>query len=532
MKATSPASSPPAGSLVPPAGWAAESGNEQIRLTPGFLFLVTLLGAVLRLYSLTGQSLWVDELLTWQMIRPGVPAGYLEQLLDSIQGPLYMAVAWPLIRLQDSALMLRLPAALAGIVTVPLFGLAVTRLLGGRAGRLAVLLFALNPFHVWYSQEGRGYAFLILFSVLMALALQPLVSRKGGYRSAVLFALATAAAVWSNLGGMFLWAGMGLGVLLFHFPNSRRQWGTMGLAFGAGLLLVLPWLLKAAGIWAVDRVLPGGATGEALRGETTFSVFAWPYTMHTFFYGYSLGPSLRELHQPDRMAFIRGSLPLLLAGMAPVFVGLVGGLFRINRRRFSLLVWIIVPVAVLTFLALRNFKPWNPRYVAMALPWVMALAAFGLSRLPRRAGMAAVVLLTGLTLWSLGGYYWDGRYAKADVRAAAAFLEETNPEGDPLIVPVVTSVFSYYYKGPADVVDTFGLAALESAADADAFCDSVLGDMTRARLVLAREWYFDPQGQLPLAMSRRGHLRQTMVADGVRVYHWEKGKTAKQGHGN
>ncbi len=46
-------------------------------------------------------------------------------------------------------------------------------------------------------------------------------------------------------------------------------------------------------LWAVDRMVVGAATGEALRGESTFSLDALPYTVFSFFYGYSLGPSLR-----------------------------------------------------------------------------------------------------------------------------------------------------------------------------------------------------------------------------------------------
>jgi len=514
------------GSLVPPPGWASDDSAGKVELSVGFLFMATLLGAVLRLYSLTGQSLWVDELLTWQMIRPGVPAGFIEQMLDSIQGPLYMAVIWPLVRLQDSALMLRLPAAIAGIATIPLFGLVVSRLLGGRAARLAVLLLALNPFHVWYSQESRGYSFLMMFSVLMALAILALGRRKSGYGLAMLFALASAGAVWSNLGGIFLWLGMGLGVLLFHFPANRRQWLLWVFAFGAGLLLVSPWLLKASGIWAVDRVLPGSGMGESLRGETTFSPLAWPYTLQTFFYGYSLGPSLRELHQPDRMAVLRTALPVLLLGAVPVGLGLVAGLFRIDRKRGLLIVWIIVPMLILTLLALRNVKPWNPRYLAMVFPWVLALTAYGLASLPRRAALVATLLLTCLTLWSLGGYYWNARYFKADVRAAATQLETANSEGDAILVPVVTSVFKYYYRGTGELIDTYGLPVLGSASDAEEFCDRVLAGRTVCWLVLAREWYFDPGGHLPRAMSRRGHLRLETTAAGVRIYVWKMQTTS------
>ncbi len=514
------------GALVPPPDWAGDDSVGKVELSSGFLLMATLLGAVLRLYSLTGQSLWVDEMLTWQMLRPGIPAGFTEQILDSIQGPLYLAVVWPLVRLQDSALMLRLPAAIAGIATIPLFGLVVSRLLGGRAARLAVLLLALNPFHVWYSQEGRGYSFLMMFSVLMALAILGLGRKKSGYGLAFLFALATAGAVWSNLGGIFLWFGMGLGVLLFHFPANRRQWGLWGLAFGAGLLLVSPWLLKATGIWAVDRVLPGSGMGESLRGETTFSPLAWPYTLQTFFYGYSLGPSLRELHQPDRIAVLRSAWPVLLLGAAPVGLGLVAGLFRIDRKRGLLIVWIIVPMLILTFLALRNVKPWNPRYLAMAFPWVLALTACGLAGLPRRAGVAATLLLCCLTLWSLGGYYWNGRYLKADVRVAAAQLEKINQQGDPILVPAVTSVFKYYYRGSGEIIDTYGLPALSGAREAEEFCDRILDGRTKCWLVLARDWYFDPGGHLPMAMSRRGHLRLDTTAPGVKVYGWEKQATS------
>jgi 4-amino-4-deoxy-L-arabinose transferase-like glycosyltransferase len=510
------------GSLVPPPGWASENVAAEAPVSARFLLLVTLLGAVLRVFELTGQSLWVDELLTWQMIRPGIGATYLEQLLDTIQGPLFAAVTWPLIRLQDSPLMLRLPAAVAGVATIPLFGIFVSRLIGGRTARLAILLLAVNPFHVWYSQEGRGYAFLMLFSVLMALAYLDLVRGRGGYRGAVYFALATAAAAWSNLGGMFLWAAMGLGLLLSDFPRTARQWGIWSLAFGLGLLLVMPWLLKASGIWAIDRVVPGSGLGAALRGETTFSPLAWPYTLFTFFYGYSLGPSLRELHQPDRMAVLRGALPLLLAGGLPVGLGLARALFKPDRKVLLLVVWTVVPVLILTLLAVRNVKPWNPRYVAMVLPWVLLLAAWGLARLPRAGSLSATLLIAGLALWSLGGYYGNGKYAKADVRSAADFLTEANAQGDAMLVPVVSSVFGYYYKGDHEILATHGRAPLTSNSEAENFCAEVLAGRSRCWLVLGRQWYFDPGGHLLNVMSRQGHLRLVHTAPGVVVYEWTR----------
>lgn len=294
------------------------------------------------------------------------------------------------------------------------------------------------------------------------------------------------------------------------------------MAFGVGLVLVSPWLLKASGIWAVDRILPGSGTGDALRGETTFSFLAWPYSLQTFFYGYSLGPSLRELHQPDRLAIMRGAWPLLLLGAVPVAVGLLAGIVRAGKKRGPLLVWILVPILILTVLAMRNVKPWNPRYVAMVIPWVLCLTAWGLAGLPRRGGLAAMVLLTGLALWSLGGYYWNGRYAKADVRAAAEFVDENNADGHAILAPVVTSVFKFYHQGPEEVLGSFGLPPLKTAAEADTFFEKTLAGRSGCWLVLAREWYFDPGGHLPRALARAGHLRLMNSGAGVRLYHWSR----------
>lgn len=186
------------------------------------------------------------------------------------------------------------------------------------------------------------------------------------------------------------------------------------------------------------------------------------------------------------------------------------------------MVWIVVPVLILTFLAVRNVKPWNPRYLAMVFPWVLTLTAWGLARLPSRVGLFLTVLLVGLTLWSLGGYFGNARYAKADVRAAATFLEAANGEGDLLLVPVVSSVFNYYYQGPGDVIGSDGVPPLTSASDADSYFDRALVGRQRCWVVLAREWFFDPEGILPVSLARRGHLRLVLTEPGVRVYEWNQ----------
>jgi hypothetical protein len=260
-----------------------------------------------------------------------------------------------------------------------------------------------------------------------------------------------------------------------------------------------------------------------------------PYSLFTYFFGYSLGPSLRELHAPDKFQVLRPWLPLLTAGALPVAMGLLAGTFSLRRRQWSLLIWILVPVIILVVLALRNVKPWNPRYVAVVFPWLMALCALGLLRLPRLWGGMASLLLVILTLYSLGGYYWDGRYAKADVRAAVQAVEDLQgAEGaaDAILVPVVTSVFHYYYDGDSLVLGTYELGTLSNVEQARAFCDSTLAGRDHLLWVEARPWYFDPRGLLSDELARHGHLRLIEEWSGAKLYSWQRPSEGKANHGS
>lgn len=508
-------------SLVPPSNWLAGNEKETADLSLGFLLLSTVLAAVLRFYRLDGASLWIDEILTWNMIRPDAGLSYLGQVWDAIQAPLYLLIVWPLTRIQENEWMMRLPAAVIGTATVPVFGILLGRILDHRAARLGTILLAVSPFHIWYSQEGRGYSFLIFFVILMTLAYLELSEKTPRPGPALALALAGCGAILSNMSALFLVFGMGLAVLFLHRPKNLSQWSLWALALGGAVLLSSPWILKASGIWAVGRILPGVDTGVALRGQTTFSPLAIPYSIFTFFYGYSFGPSLRELHQPDRLMVLKNYLPLLVAGVIPVGLGLLSALRHLGSRRLYLLFFITVPMTVLVILALRNIKPWNPRYVSVIFPYLIILVSLGLTRLPGNLSRGGAILMLMLSFWSLAGHYWNDGYAKADMRGAVAFIEDKNVATEPVLVPAVTGVYSFYDEADVQLINTFNVPALRTSKDALNFFTDKLALHNSFWFVSCREWYFDPQGHLPVVLSRNGHLRLEKEFAGVRVYHWE-----------
>ncbi|HYZ80543.1 MAG TPA: glycosyltransferase family 39 protein, partial [Solirubrobacteraceae bacterium] len=132
---------------------------------------LVVLGAALRFYGLSHQGFWFDEANTAQLVRfsPGKMLGLLPQ--SESTPPLYYCVAWVWARIFgfDEA-GLRSLSALCGVLTIPVAYLVGAQLVSRRAGLIATALAACSPLLIWYSQEARSYAMLILLTALSLLA--------------------------------------------------------------------------------------------------------------------------------------------------------------------------------------------------------------------------------------------------------------------------------------------------------------------------------------------------------------------------
>lgn len=126
------------------------------------------LAALLRLPTLDAQSFWFDESVTAvDVVRPGLGETLRAVPSQELAPPLHPLLGWLWAQLfGEGEAALRSLSALAGILTVPVVHSAAARLGGARAGLVAATLAAVNPLLVWYGQEARVYALLMLLAAL------------------------------------------------------------------------------------------------------------------------------------------------------------------------------------------------------------------------------------------------------------------------------------------------------------------------------------------------------------------------------
>lgn len=400
----------------------------------------------LRVYTLTTQSFWFDEVLTAIGAQSFAWVLYSAQIFG--HPPLQYLVAWAAGGAGATEGVVRAPFVAAGVGAVVVMALLGRRVGGPKTGLLAAGLLAVSPFHVELSQLARPYAFLVLTVALSWLALFRALERS---RVVDWLAFSTAAALafyTHYLGGMVVVVqALVAGVWVARRGGANGLPALVSLA-GVGLLVV-PWLemLRPLAGAQLDRgVLSAAALGDfvthVLIPEQVGSGVAGLVTGALCLVGlWSLGPRLEI------------ALAAVLSPTLPIGV-----------------LWAINPAQALA-----------GRHFAFVLPMVMLLVAQGLvtasrlveaalSRRPRvpltrtRRGVAAataVALIVASHLpagAALGGYY-QWRHG-TDWRTVAAVLDRlVGPDDQVLATLGAVYPLRYYWRPTVDETDAERLRA-------------------------------------------------------------------------
>jgi predicted membrane-bound mannosyltransferase len=343
----------------------------------GVLLAAVGVGALLRLWALGRQGLWYDEAVTAWLLG-GTPGQMLHAVpITESTPPLFYALAWGWVRvLGTTEAGLRSLSAVAGIATVPVAFAAARSLIGLRAGLVAAVLVAVNPFLIWYSQEARAYSLLALLSATGLWLFARARERPGPGRLAA-WGTVSALALATHYFAIFAIAPEALMLLLDRRARAR-------------------WRLLAVGIV--------GAAGVALLGiaarQTGEHVL---YFTHT-----SLAHRVNQIAHQYLVGFRPpATQPLFLVAAAAVVVAAVLLVWRTepDERRGAAAVAAVlagaVAIPILLALAGRDFL--NTRNVIAGVVPAMVLLAAGLGA--RRAGLtglAAAAVLVAVSLTTMG----------------------------------------------------------------------------------------------------------------------------------
>lgn len=471
--------------------------------------VAVLLALAVRVWGIEIQSFSMDEMTELAAVQQGL--GVVIAVADGFP-PLFGVLLHWWLEVAGTAEAARWLSVVIGLLAIPVI-YQLGRLIGGRSvGELSALLLAISPIHVWYSQEARAYALFFLLA-LVALWRYEVASRSDRAVDWVWYGAAAVAGLYTHYYFAFVILGIAVAELLLPGRPARlRRWvqvHALAAPFAIPLVLLLRGDLKAQVEWIADeRSLDLGTLG---------------YTFFTYLAGFSLGPSIRELHTARLLDAVREAIPWVVpAALAATYL-LVQGWRRPERRTawYRVATWIAVTILGSAAMSSAFGLGYRVRYVAWCAAPLLILLSLGVvgarHRWLTRVALGVIVLVASIAIVNR---HTVGRYMNEDARGAARLVEALPDSVSPVFVVsgYMASPIGHYLRTGRRLSPLSYAQTLRSPAPALEVMERSVGAGNTFWLLYSRPFDGDPQGRLYQELERRAQLQFSAEVPGIRLY--------------
>lgn len=374
------------------------------------VLLILVLATALRFYHIDYQSVWLDEICSILEANPDIKWSDLEAtiMLSDPHPPLYFALLKILFQLFGyTTLVARVFSAIVGVAGVYALYLLGKEINNKNTGLLAAFLLAINSFHIYYSQEVRMYALLVLLTVLSYYRLVVYL-KENTYKNAILYGLFTGLMLLTQFFGLFVLVSQVI-ILLFVFIKKEK---THKLLFFKQLL--------ASGLVIIISFLPA----LTIFIETTKKKYTaiQPTTVDTVFLIFK--------------DFVQQSYILLFLYSGLIVVCIYYAFKEKMKQNYLLLFsWIIITLALPILRSYLVTPMIVSRYFITILPAFIILISIAILKFKyaiiKISLLLCLTIVTFYELFIFNDYY--NKIAKTQFREITEFIKKENKENNQVV---------------------------------------------------------------------------------------------------
>lgn len=426
-----------------------------------WFLIIAVFGLALRLTELGKQSLWLDEMTSIQVALQPLEKILTGQAFDNFTPPLYYVLLHFWSRLVPlTEVTLRLPSAIIDFCNIFLLIALSRRFISKTATFLVVSAYAISPFMLYYSQEGRMYTLAVFFALAFCLALERVVRAEKHlipwtFISGVLLALG----VYTHYYLAFFAAGV-MSLALFICRYSPKRILALLISGILGVLFFTPWIARV-----FELIHYSTETGGQSFRKFTFSVL--PYSLFRFIVGYGVFPF--DIHTKEHVTDeIIAHIPYLLLVFGNLMFLLYNMTTSLSKKKLHFviaLIWIVVTPAIIGLLISLKSPMLSERYLIVILPFFFLLLLGFIDKLKRTDKIGLSFFFILLIIGDIS-YFTNPQFGKPQWRDAAKYVSETIKENDIVVVEPAYSfpLFVYYFKKANPVYPS---SVIRSAADTE-----------------------------------------------------------------
>lgn len=373
------------------------------------ILLILLLGLILRVISLN-QSLWLDEGINIMAAKSFSFLGMITQYATAdFHPPGWFAILWIWGKLFGySEATVRMPSVIFGVLSIYIIYLIGKKLVSRNLGLLTALLLAINPLHIYYSQEARMYALATLAVAINIFLLVKMVRREKV--NIILLIFSNLFVLLSDYIAYFIFPAQFFFLILKK--DLLKKWV---LAFLIAVILNFWW-------WPVFlRQLDVGATASANLPTWKFVNGAFDFkTIPLTFVKFIIG----RISLTNKILYAALLLPVVTL-FAYLLLRGAGQLSKTPRK--LLLSWLIVPPLVATIISF--FIPvYNYFRILYVIGAFLLLIAGGILSFRKKLGYGFLILVILIQLFSSLVYLLNPNYQRDNWKGLVSFFKDIKPE--------------------------------------------------------------------------------------------------------
>lgn len=409
------------------------------KLKPHVLLLAIIsIAAILRFYNIDYQSVWLDEIHTLNEANPDYSFTdvYNATVTGELMPPLYFILVNILFKIFGySSLVLRLFSGITGILGVFYTYKLGYRLFNKNVGLVAALILSVNIFHIMYSQEGRPYSFLYLFTIISFISLLKLAD-KPSIKGGIIYGISGVLMLYGHFFAIFILLSQYLFIVILLFKHGREtRIKIFKASFISGIVTLILY------IPAFKALMKSAAVKNIWIPQPTPDIYT--NLFHEFF----------------------GNSEMILP---MVYIGIFAYVLKLfkqqeditqqsiqdNKSQISfilLFLWVVVTITIPLIRSYINVPMIVSRYFIVLLPAVIMMVAAGLccakSIIIRNSFLAILCIFSLMDIIVVKKYY--NSVTKSQFREVSNYIKHTTRG----TVPIVTTLpwyFNYFFENESN----------------------------------------------------------------------------------
>ena len=338
---------------------------------------------------------------------------------------------------------LRLFPLIAGIISLILFFEVVKKSISSKAIPIALILFAVGDYLIYFASEIKQYSSDVTITLLLILIAICTLRKNFSIKYILLFGLVGAISFWFSHPAVFTFYAAGI-VILINLVR-RRQWRNFAWLIFAGVIVTaslgINYFVSLQALSKSEDLLGVWQQGFMPFPPTSPADIQW--------FGYSF---LRLFKNPLGLSIYE----LLLAALS-FLVGTI--VLFINKRKIVLI--LLLPILLALIASGLHKYPFQGRLLLFITPLMFAIIGEGIDFVRNSAAQGSNIISIAL-VWVLlihpvflAGYHLIRPRAPEESRPVMHYLYEHKEKGDSIYVYyAAVNAFRYYS-------DRFGLTADE-----------------------------------------------------------------------